>query len=313
MDARDGRDPPADPDATDATGSGDVAVGPDGSPADTRPDTAAADDGRRPEHNGLGSACTVGTQCASGLCVDGVCCDDACADQCRACDLPSARGTCAPVTSGPPHGTRRACGGDGTCGGVCSAASATACSYPGETVVCRTASCSAAVLTRAAACDGAGACPPAATASCGALACNTAGTACLTTCTADNQCATTARPYCDQGSCVAGRPNGARCASAAECAGQRCVDGTCCDDACQLPCQACDVAGHLGVCSPVPSGTPYGGRPACGGAGVCAGSCNGVASGQCAFPGTQTTCPCGLIGGTCNGLGQCQTLAGICL
>jgi hypothetical protein len=46
---------------------------------------------------------------------------------------------------------------------------------------------------------------------------------------------------------------------------------------------------------------------------VCAGYCNGLASGQCFFPGAETTCPCGLLGGTCNQAGACQTVAGLCL
>ncbi len=128
--------------------------------------------------------------------------------------------------------------------------------------------------------------------SCGDFDCNAGGTACLTTCTSDNHCATTARPYCDGGACVSGRVNGARCQTAAECASQRCVDGYCCNDACQAPCQACDVAGHLGACSPVPSGTPYGGRPSCGGVGSCAGFCNNLASGQCFLPGAERSCVC---------------------
>jgi hypothetical protein len=151
--------------------------------------------------------------------------------------------------------------------------------------------------------------------SCGDLICNAGGTACLLTCTSDNQCATPARPYCDRGACASGRSNGAHCGSAAECATGRCVDGTCCNDACQSPCQACDVPGHAGTCSPVPSGTPYGGRAACGGTGACAGYCNNLPTGQCFFPGSGVSCVCpnGIAGGTCNGMGVCQTIPGVCL
>jgi hypothetical protein len=73
------------------------------------------------------------------------------------------------------------------------------------------------------------------------------------------------------------------------------------------------VQGHVGTCWPVTGGTPHGGRAACGGGGVCAGYCNGLASGQCFFPGAETSCPCGLLGGTCNQQGGCQTVADICL
>ena len=149
--------------------------------------------------------------------------------------------------------------------------------------------------------------------SCGDLECNASGTACLVTCTSDAHCATAARPYCEAGVCVAARLNGAACQSTQECASGQCVDGVCCNAACGASCQACDVGGHVGTCWPVTSSTPRGGRPGCGGTGACAGYCNGLASGQCFFPGAETTCPCGLLGGTCNQAGSCQTVAGLCL
>jgi len=150
--------------------------------------------------------------------------------------------------------------------------------------------------------------------SCGDFVCDASGAACRTSCTADNQCATPARPYCDGGACVSGRSNGARCQTAGECASQRCVDGFCCNVACQLPCQACDVAGHAGTCWPVPNGTPYGGRASCGGVGSCSGYCDGLSSGQCSYPGATQSCLCpnGITTGTCDGTGQCQTVLGLC-
>jgi hypothetical protein len=149
--------------------------------------------------------------------------------------------------------------------------------------------------------------------SCGDLACNASRTACLTTCTSDAHCATVARPYCDAGACVAGRSNGAHCQSAGECASGRCVDGYCCNDACMAPCQACDIDGNLGKCSPVSGSTPHGGRPACGGVSTCAGYCDGLESGQCFFPGTDTTCQCDVLSGKCNQSGGCQTLGPLCI
>jgi hypothetical protein len=217
------------------------------------------------------------------------------------------------VTYGQPHGVRGACAGSGPCAGSCTSASAIACSYPGDAVMCRAASCVSGTSTTRAGCDSAGGCATAATASCGDFVCNPAGTACLTACTSDNQCASSARPYCQDGACRASRTNGARCQAAAECASQHCVDGYCCNDACQISCQACDVAGHAGTCSPVPTGTPYGGRPPCAGTDACAGYCNGLPSGQCAFPDRTTSCACPVGSGTCDGAGRCQTLAGICI
>ena len=265
-------------------------------------------------NGGLGTACTAAAQCASGICVDGVCCNETCAERCMACDVAPSRGTCTQVTSGQPRGARTACAGAGAmCGGACSSASATACTFPGDAVTCRAASCSGATSTARAGCNGAGVCPAATTASCGDFACNATGTACLVTCTSDNQCATAARPYCDAGACVSGRPNGARCQIAGECASSRCVDGYCCNDACGASCQACDVAGHLGTCWPVATGTPYGGRAPCGGTNPCAGYCNNQPSGQCFFPGSATSCPCPLVTGSCDGMGACRTLGTLCL
>jgi hypothetical protein len=68
---------------------------------------------------------------------------------------------------------------------------------------------------------------------------------------------------------------GTPCSSSDQCASTLCVDGVCCDRACNGPCEACDVPGKGGICSPV-SGAPHGART-CGGA-VCdaendAGSC----------------------------------------
>ena len=93
----------------------------------------------------------------------------ACAEQCKACDVATSRGTCTQVTSGAPHGVRGACAGTNSCAGACSAASATACTYPGADVTCRGASCAGATLTLRAGCNGAGACPATATMSCGDL------------------------------------------------------------------------------------------------------------------------------------------------
>ena len=137
--------------------------------------------------NGL--SCHDGGQCQSGFCVDGVCCNTPCTEQCMACDTSAALGTCSAVSAGKPHGGRPACGGGGTsCAGQCTAANATACTYPAAETVCRSASCmngpSNATQTAAASCDGGGACGAAVTSSCGVYMCGSGG-ACATSCAGD--------------------------------------------------------------------------------------------------------------------------------
>lgn len=62
-------------------------------------------------------------------------------------------------------------------------------------------------------------------------------------------------------------------------------DGICCNTACTGSCEACDIAGQLGTCTPVASGNPHGNRASCAGTNAtCAGTCAGLASGQCSFP-----------------------------
>ncbi|WP_437314131.1 Kelch repeat-containing protein [Sorangium sp. So ce385] len=72
---------------------------------------------------------------------------------------------------------------------------------------------------------------------------------------------------------------GAPCASSAECAGALCVDGVCCDRACEGACEACAVAAGAaqdGTCSPA-SGASCDDGDACTEADTCAvGVCRGV-------------------------------------
>lgn len=259
----------------------------------------------------LGAGCAAAGACASGFCVDGVCCDGACPGSCEACDVTP--GHCAAVTSGPPHGTRPACGGSGTCAGTCSAGTRTACTFPGNATTCRAQSCSGNALTPAAFCNGGGTCSLPATSTCGeSLACNAAGTACLTSCQHDADCLAPL-PYCAASTCTAARPAGTTCGSDGQCRSGHCTDGLCCDLACTGQCQACDLSGHLGTCSPIPANeAPHGQRGACAGSGVCGSACNGSAT-MCVYPGMETACPCsGLLSGTCNGTGTCTVVAGVC-
>ncbi|HZS39530.1 MAG TPA: kelch repeat-containing protein [Polyangia bacterium] len=260
----------------------------------------------------LGAACGSGNQCQSGNCVDGVCCNSACNGQCQACNLPAQLGNCSTV-SGAPVGARPACVGAGTtCGGACDGINASVCAYPGATSSCRGASCAGGVETFAASCDGAGHCPAAATQSCGPYACG--ATACKTGCAGDGDCVS--GDYCASGACAAKQSNGASCGGANQCASGNCVDGVCCNQACGGQCEACNLAGAIGVCSPV-SGAPVGSRPACTGAGTsCGGTCDGVGTATCAYPSAATACRAASCAGgvetaaaSCDGAGHCPAPA----
>jgi hypothetical protein len=119
----------------------------------------------------------------------------------------------------------------------------------------------------------------------------------------DDGCAGT----CDgSGACKSkqGQTCGAGCA-----AGTTCVDGVCCDQACNNPCMACDLSNALGKCTAIPAGQPHGSRTC--GAGPCAGSCMGRVDGQCTYP----TGSCG-TGPTCSGdqvVDQGVCMSGSCM
>ncbi|MBM4380886.1 MAG: hypothetical protein FJ086_16530, partial [Deltaproteobacteria bacterium] len=255
----------------------------------------------------LGTACTSDNACTSGHCVDGVCCNTACGGQCAACNLSGQEGTCVAVV-GAPRGGRPACDGPGSaCAGSCDGTDPAACAYPGAAQACRGASCSAGVATLAAHCDGAGACAPLQTVDCGAYACG--ATACLGNCATAADCDVGLQ--CAGGMCVPLLAQGASCFDGAECATGQCVDGVCCNSACTGQCEACNVAGAAGTCTPV-SGAPRGSRAACAGSGTCGGSCDGTNGAACSYPGAAVACRAGscasgtaVLAADCDGQGGC--------
>ncbi len=98
--------------------------------------------------------------------------------------------------------------------------------------------------------------------SCSPYLCGGSSASCPATCTANTDCVTGA--FCDTvtGTCKGSDPNGSACSADPTCQSQHCVDGVCCDTACEGQCQACDVASSVGSCAPV-SGAPHGKRSAC--------------------------------------------------
>ena len=253
-----------------------------------------------------GMGCTTSAQCATGNCIDGVCCNTACGGQCEACDVPGSLGVCSPV-SGAPHAARRACGGSGVCAGTCDGSNRATCTFPNDQAMCGMPSCTAGTETTVATCDGLGTCATPRMRDCGRYACGP--TACRTSCDTDVECA--AGNYCREGMCVPRQPNGGACTMTAECASGNCVDGVCCNTACDGQCEACDNSGSVGTCSPT-MGAPRGTRPGCAGAGSCAGTCDGSSRTNCAYPGSSVECRAASCAegqatnrGTCDGAGGC--------
>jgi hypothetical protein len=111
--------------------------------------------------------------------------------------------------------------------------------------------------------------------------------------------------------CAAKKKLGESCAAAAECGSAQCVDGVCCNNACNAQCAACDVEGSKGTCTPI-VGAPRGGRAACAGASTpCAGTCDGVYVLTCAYPGPAESCGATCEDGravtsVCDGKGACK-------
>ncbi|MBI5481607.1 MAG: hypothetical protein HY906_22310, partial [Deltaproteobacteria bacterium] len=256
--------------------------------------------------DGTSTACPPDAFKAAGVpCTDdgNPCTADAC-DGAGACLHPAGNaGTVCRAAVG-------ACDVAETCTGTSAACPADA--FVDASVQCRAPSCSGDVATLAANCTGAGPdCPPVQTQPCAPYSC--AGQVCGGTCLVDGDC----RPadYCSAGICRPKAPLGAACGGANQCLSGLCVDGVCCNDACPRQCEACDVAGSLGTCSPV-TGAPHGGRSACASDGsACGGACDGIVAVGCGYPGSTTQCRAPSCSGdvatltaSCDGSGSCPPL-----
>lgn len=195
----------------------------------------------------VGSLCQTTADCASGYCIDDVCCESACTDTCRSCARsPAELGQCLLVGAGAdPRGD---CSGtDPACKGQCDGQGQ--CSFPANELTCAASTCVAGDAS-AFTCDGLGACAEATT-SCGGFVCD--GDSCKTTCITANDCSGTFG--CVGGNCVAELADGAVCGvNAQACKSKQCVDGVCCASSSCSTCNACNMPGSEGVCSPTING-----------------------------------------------------------
>ncbi len=214
-----------------------------------------------------------------GKAVDCGSCD--CSPSCGECfTCQGATGTCVPATAGTP------------CGDA--------------------ATCADGVLQPRSRCNGRGVCEAAEPVSCAPYA-QCAGDACATTCAGAGDCVDGS--FCDEGKCVGDLPNGGVCALAGQCQSGFCVDGVCCNSACDAACHSCAIPGSEGTCTTEDNLTPCGGDNFCC-SGTCQECCGNV---QCTSTGApicdEGTCiPCSMssqcgAGKVCCG-GSC--FAGIC-
>ena len=206
-----------------------------------------------------GTACGVGNECTSGACVEGVCCNTACGGTCLSClaaKTGGADGTCAFIKAGMPDSRctaadKSTCGQDGSCNG------SGQCEKWSSSTVCGASTCSGGNFLATRTCSN-GVCSPAAQTACGGAVCDpTSG--CRTSCTTANDC--TGNNYCDATTkkCMPLKANGGACGTdGSQCMSGLCVDGVCCNVACDGQCQSCST----GTCTNVKTA-----RTACGGIG----------------------------------------------
>jgi MYXO-CTERM domain-containing protein len=225
-----------------------------------------------------GDACALPGDCRTGNCVDGVCCNTACTGLCQSCvaaKTGGTSGTCAPIKDGTDP--------DAECPG---------------------AACAAGTKENGHVCNGAGACRVTTSKACAPYVCNAAANDCTAACSTDGDCAASA--YCSGSTCLAKKTTGASCATTHECASGFCVDGVCCDAACNGVCQACAAAkksaGADGSCGFAADGLdPHGSCAAatCVGSTLTSRVCNG--SGACRDkPSSCAPFTCNAAGTNCN-------------
>ena len=156
--------------------------------------------------------------------------------------------------------------------------------------------------------DGGPACLPAFASVCAPYTCVPGTNQCRISCTKEEDCA--AGP-CVSGIC--GPWSASQCLRNSECVSGFCAQGVCCDSACQSPCVTCNLAQHVGICSPVPSGAldPKASCvdqkvSSCGTTGRCdgAGGCQKYSSTTIC---RAASCAAGVQTGfgVCDGLGSC--------
>jgi MYXO-CTERM domain-containing protein len=270
-----------------------------------------------PDKN-AGAICQKSSECGTGFCVDGVCCNSPCDGACEACEATlkasGASGACGPAKEGSKDGAcpvAGGCGSDGSCaaGGVCRTDAPAG-------VACGQTTCVDGV-TAGKVCNGQGECASSSGTPCGVYACSVVTNACLTECNSTAGCAP--GHFCSQKACVAKLLAGVECTESEQCGSGFCIDGVCCESACEGTCLSCNgntsQSGQSGKCGPAIGGTDP--RNACnkddaklcGKPGVCGddGECRSFAS-KGAECGGMSCEGDSLTRKECDGFGECQPL-----
>ncbi|MGZ3422618.1 MAG: Kelch repeat-containing protein [Polyangiales bacterium] len=232
----------------------------------------------------LGQPCGLGSECTSGQCADGVCCNTACTEDCGSCSIAGLEGTCSPKPAAATCGASGCTGAHLVTVGHCSGTT-TSCVY-GATTPCPGALVCADATTCKTSC--------AKDADCTTGACDTSSGTCTLP---DGGVAETGVPDASGPDAIAGEPaprvddhptvaGFTRCSKASDCGSGFCVDGVCCDTACEGKCHSCALLTSPGKCTLSPIGVDL--RSDCGPALSCLGTCDG--KGQCIGAGAGTMC-----------------------
>ena len=283
---------------------------------------------------GAGETCQADSDCSTGLVCSSekVCCDHTCPGACQSCKVSGRAGTCSNTASGStPRDNTCSAAATGVCGntGKCNSGGCelrTSCSPKITTCPSDAHSQYAATGT----CGAGGSCVTT-TQPCGSGYLCVSGATCAASCTTANaatNCDTAAGYSCLSNFCQKS-PKGATCTNSNQCSTNNCVDGYCCDTACDALCYACNVGTSPGICSPVPNngadtssahGTCV---AACQGtqvSGLCdgAGSCKGMSPCQTGFVCANNACaptctvvPCAALD-QCHVAGTCDHATGVC-
>ncbi|APR76693.1 Tetratricopeptide TPR_2 repeat protein [Minicystis rosea] len=207
-----------------------------------------------------GQSCTSYDQCSSNYCTNGFCCASSSCGRCKSCGIAGSEGTCANLPKG-----------ESDLSGNCS--SNQVCDGNGQCISKNGQGCSNGTQCASGFCADGRCCDTACTDTC--YTCNANGNPGVCSPIPAGQTDSSATTPCNNACDGAGHCTGQPCTTAAQCGTGFCVDGVCCNNACNGTCQSCNVPGHLGSCFFVPVGNydPNGMISCTGASGL---ACNGL-------------------------------------